>query len=285
MIDLIVANQGGTPLGASGTGDVPQNSLGALLQRRGKQRPLATYLAAIACCEELIGYENLGRGPNRGVLLYPAEGEFANSCGRRDIPLREDILSALTDGFSRNDPDTRLQVAAATELRNLATRVEACEISEIREFSFQLTDIDEDRTNTFSEELTDWSKQSPGSHFIYSIVADSMETAQQCEEAFADAKAEHTGTRKFARFNGSEGYRTLYVGRSANIAARMTQHFGFSYPGIYSLQMAGWCQGVPGSISIEVIRLEAQADDDVVQAMEDYLWLVQRPAFGRRGAR
>jgi len=66
-------------LGAAGTGTVPADSLGASLLAAGKTRPLASYLAAIAVSEGLIQFKNLGRGPRRGIRLFPVPNEPARA--------------------------------------------------------------------------------------------------------------------------------------------------------------------------------------------------------------
>ena len=67
----------GTPLGSRPDGNVPDDSIGALLTRiRGGDsaiRPLCAHLAAVAYSSGLLTYEDRGRGAGRGLWLYPAE--------------------------------------------------------------------------------------------------------------------------------------------------------------------------------------------------------------------
>lgn len=286
MLNLVVENDQGTPLGARGDGNVPQNSLGAMLEARGKQRPLASYLAAIAVSEDLVEYENLGQGPGRGIWLFPASGEALNVSRQATSLLNTNVVKeADTDTFSIESV-SQLVDSAAQSLRGLAERVENNEILEVRVFDYRLAEICLAEAKELQITLDDWDQAHPGSVYIYSFIADQRSTTAQCKKAFAGAKSAKNQNRKFARLNGgAESTRTLYVGSSRSLASRMKQHLGFSYPGIYSLQMSSWCAGLLGGFNIEILRLGADCASDVAQAIEDHLWSLSRPAFGRRGAR
>jgi hypothetical protein len=70
----VINNPDGVPLGARHDGDVPNNSLGAFMEhRRGTSsiRGWCSHLAAIAVQKEDLLYEDHGRGPGRGIWLYP----------------------------------------------------------------------------------------------------------------------------------------------------------------------------------------------------------------------
>jgi len=64
----------GVQLGSSRTGVVPAASLGNLMARRkgtDAVRGWCSHLAAIAVQEGLIAHKDLGRGPGRGIWLFP----------------------------------------------------------------------------------------------------------------------------------------------------------------------------------------------------------------------
>ena len=74
MISHVSASRGGVPLGARHDHDVPKNSIGALMeQRRGTPsiRGWCSHLAAIAVKQNHLDFADMGRGPGRGIYLYP----------------------------------------------------------------------------------------------------------------------------------------------------------------------------------------------------------------------
>lgn len=80
MVRLVNENgAAGTPLGSRPDGNVPNDSIGALLTRiRGGDvaiRPLCAHLAAVAYCNGALTFEDRGRGHGRGLWLYPGEGQ------------------------------------------------------------------------------------------------------------------------------------------------------------------------------------------------------------------
>ena len=78
MISHVSANRGGVPLGACHDDKVPENSIGALMERRrGTQsiRGWCSHLAAIAVEQNHLDFTDMGRGPGRGIYLYPKRTE------------------------------------------------------------------------------------------------------------------------------------------------------------------------------------------------------------------
>ena len=74
MISHVSTNPDGVPLGSRRDGDVPRNSIGALMERRrGKSniRGWCSHLAAIAVQQNDLDFCDKGRGPGRGIWLYP----------------------------------------------------------------------------------------------------------------------------------------------------------------------------------------------------------------------
>ena len=74
MIEHVARNPTGVPLGSREDGDVPSDSLGALMERRKNTssiRRWCSHLAAIAVQQDHLSYEDKGRGPGKGIWLYP----------------------------------------------------------------------------------------------------------------------------------------------------------------------------------------------------------------------
>jgi len=73
MISHVSATRGGVPLGARHDDKVPENSVGALMERRrGTQsiRGWCSHIAAIAVEQNQLDFIDMGRGPGRGIYLY-----------------------------------------------------------------------------------------------------------------------------------------------------------------------------------------------------------------------
>jgi hypothetical protein len=74
LISYVSTNPDGVPLGARHDRSVPSDSIGALMQRRRRTssiRGWCSHLAAIAVVRNDLDYYDKGRGPGRGIWLYP----------------------------------------------------------------------------------------------------------------------------------------------------------------------------------------------------------------------
>jgi len=78
MVEHVARNPTGVPLGSRDPGDVPSDGLGALMERRKKAssiRRWCSHLAAIAVQQDHLSYEDKGRGPGKGIWLYPKNAD------------------------------------------------------------------------------------------------------------------------------------------------------------------------------------------------------------------
>ena len=74
MLGHIENHKNGVPLGSRMDGTVPRNSLGALMEKRFKSasiRRWCSHLASIAVHEDGAIYEDKGRGPGKGIWIFP----------------------------------------------------------------------------------------------------------------------------------------------------------------------------------------------------------------------
>jgi len=78
--------------------------------------------------------------------------------------------------------------------------------------------------------------------------------------------------------------RTLYVGRSKDLKSRLRQHLGAQSRSVYSIHFECWAKENDLDVSIDFLRF-VNADDRLIQAVEDSLWASLKPAFGRTGSR
>ena len=278
FVELLAAQPDGTPLGANATGEVPENSLGALLDSMGMARPAASHLAAIAVDEGLADYELLGN--RRGILLYPAPpGARRGGLLAAEGAVFEVVEPAVVGGDVIVDH-------ASNSLIDLADRVRNSLMPHQRNFAVQTTELKVEAVPAFVSELGSWGLGSPESKYIYRFSVDSMDFASSLHDSFQEAKVNAVGGRRYSRLNSSEcNSMTLYVGSSNSLKSRITQHLGYSYPATYSLHMKYWPGLEDCIVRLEVLQYSAEIDTEVLQALEDALWDMSQPLFGRRGAR
>ena len=118
---------------------------------------------------------------------------------------------------------------------------------------------------------------------IYAISTDQA----SIEAVVRDFKAEKVRRGKEAylsRFNDNldSSSETLYVGGSKNILMRLHNHLN-SAGKTYSLHLHRWLHEEHGKIRVQVQFLEESAG--LAQEIEDSLWNLKKPLFGRRGPR
>jgi hypothetical protein len=97
MITHVAGNPTGVPLGARRDGNVPSNSLGALMEQRRNTssiRGWCSHLAAIAVQQGHLLYEDKGRGPGRGIWLYPKGTDLVDL--QRGLPFSVKVPNEVT---------------------------------------------------------------------------------------------------------------------------------------------------------------------------------------------
>jgi hypothetical protein len=98
-------------------------------------------------------------------------------------------------------------------------------------------------------------------------------------------KAGRNDTIAYSRINDENmPSHTLYVGRSKDLKSRLRQHLGAHSLSVYSIHFECWAKENDLDVSIDYMCFE-NADDLLIQAIEDGLWASLKPAFGRTGAR
>ncbi|MBC8181411.1 hypothetical protein H8E88_09825 [candidate division KSB1 bacterium] len=78
MISHVYSYKTGVPLGSRRDGTVPTDSLGALMEKRHNTlsiRGWCSHLAAIAVQKGDVTFLDKGRGPGKGIWLYPKEAD------------------------------------------------------------------------------------------------------------------------------------------------------------------------------------------------------------------
>lgn len=178
---------------------------------------------------------------------------------------------------------------AAADLRALADQLEqTCAIdsfdSEIRLEHLQ----NEAATDLLIESVTAWEREVADARYLYSFTVSDADLSIRCQAALARARSRNVDNRRFSRVNGDlENSNCLYVGSSRSLSSRVRQHLGLAHRGTYAMQMVHWQPETPleGRVCFKASRFPASTDALILQALEDKLWMTERPVFGRMGAR
>ncbi|GHV48420.1 hypothetical protein FACS1894181_04080 [Bacteroidia bacterium] len=112
--------------------------------------------------------------------------------------------------------------------------------------------------------------------YLYYFTADKSEGI---EDAFLKAKESDKDT-KYARFNGNTS-EYLYVGCSNHLRKRFQEHCGKVHKATYAIRFADW---LPDNIQITFSYMKIKDDPIVLQNIEEGLWKLMTPVFGKRGA-
>lgn len=168
----------------------------------------------------------------------------------------------------------------ATQLYELAEGVQRTAIEASHQLSIPLDAIREDNRAALQESLKALCT-GKGRHIYRFSVA--REVSEPLHKAFFEAKAAKKNNRAYCRMN--EASELLYVGSSSSLHSRIQQHLGFGSHGTYAMQLLHWLPPVEGELNIEVWRFGPAVDGAVLQAIEDGLWAMNKPMFGRQGAR
>lgn len=101
------------------------------------------------------------------------------------------------------------------------------------------------------------------------------------KRVFADAKAHETNDRAYPRLNNIG--KCFYVGSSQSVVKRLTEHLGYGARQTYALQFIHWSR--PLSLQLEFVcaKYPETTPSTVIQTLEDTLWEIKAPMFGRRG--
>lgn len=168
----------------------------------------------------------------------------------------------------------------ATQLYDLAEGVQRTVIEASHQLSIPFDAIRADNRAALQESLK--ALCTGKGRYIYRFSV-AQEVSEPLRKAFFEAKAAKKNNRAYCRVN--EASALLYVGSSSSLHARIQQHLGFGNHGTYAMQLSHWLPPVEGELSIEVWRFDSAVDGAVLQAIEDGLWTMNKPMFGRQGAR
>lgn len=179
-------------------------------------------------------------------------------------------------------PFTNLAKSTREGLQTLADAVTDIHPTEVRTFSFRTGTLDPAvKPKALIDDVGRWARDG---RFIYLFqTAAPDEQLAAMFRSYEGAKVGNLGGRKYARmFQSSQ---TLYVGGSKDLKARLSQHLGYGAKAVYAMQLAHWARQHDVEVEFSVARYDAATHDDVLGALEDFLWAQRRPMLGRQGRR
>jgi hypothetical protein len=176
-------------------------------------------------------------------------------------------------------------LAAQTQgvLARLAAGVEGVLPAAVRSWPIDPLGLVEEATaSSLLREVSAWA--GAGQVCLYYVECRSADVdLTEIAGAFAAAKARKRRARAYPRMN-SPGT-CLYVGSSRSMGKRLREHLGYGAAGTYALQLAHWATPLSLQLDFVCAKYPEDTPPEVMQALEDTLWQVRRPMFGRRGAR
>ena len=195
------------------------------------------------------------------------------------------IINEAEDETTMNiDPD-----GAAADLRALADQIEQASAIDSFDSEVRLENLqDEEETTRLISEITAWEREVPNARYLYSFTVPDTALSLRCRDALARARSRNVDNRRFSKLNGDlEESCCLYVGSSRSLSSRIRQHLGLAHRGTYAMQMAHWQpeERLEGRVRFSATRFASDTGASILQALEDKLWLTDRPLFGRMGAR
>lgn len=165
------------------------------------------------------------------------------------------------------------------ELAARVTDVVPIDIGSFRVQTYQLNPEIEQRAL-----LDKVSAQTCGDHlYLYYFQAVNNTDLVEVERTFLNTKEREKNRRAYPRFNCQSEF--LYVGSSFNIFQRFKEHLGYGSKKTYSLQLAHWASNLNLELDFIYAKYPEDIVHDVIQVIEDTLWDILSPMFGRRGKR
>lgn len=122
---------------------------------------------------------------------------------------------------------------------------------------------------------------------IYSLEADSTQTAQTLRATFSQVRSDSQRQYSLPKLNeADESITTLYVGRTAKVRQRLKQHlWEVGAAKTYALNMHRWVPNQQGSVTLRVQSILGSPNSMAIQCVEDALWKSLKPMFGKLGGR
>jgi hypothetical protein len=178
-------------------------------------------------------------------------------------------------------------------LHKLAEEVIGVVPDEQRSWIIRTSELHPDsRATEIVDEVCDWAGR--GSKFLYYLQVIGQPDLIAIRKAYSDSRERDRGKRAYARLRkrspssppiAEKLSSYFYVGSSSNISSRLNDHLGYGGYTTFALQLAHWAVGLDLELKFICAKYGGLATPDVYQALEDTLWDLMQPMFGRKGRR
>lgn len=193
----------------------------------------------------------------------------------KPLSYSEEITILITEGVLEQ---------ARNDLEGRAAALNDCQFSDVIRQDFSFAEI---RAGIGGGAISAWIRPLLGQEIhaaaIYRLTVNNQAGADRMRQAFIGYEPENG--HALTRNNNVTDSTTVYVGSSQSIGQRLQQHLHTCAKGTYALKMHLWCPDADNRIIIEVSLVAGDVETSVVQDIEDTLWKMSRPMFGKLGAK
>lgn len=121
---------------------------------------------------------------------------------------------------------------------------------------------------------------------IYTVTLKKDFEVSEINALFLAEKNSKTSAYKLSKANDLKDSSSFYVGSSKlkNIKTRTFNHLGLGSKGVYSLHMSQWLPNIKteNTVVFEYYSLNTADDQMILEAIEQALWDIKKPMFGKR---
>jgi hypothetical protein len=186
-----------------------------------------------------------------------------------------------TDLHPSDPAFTTLPPQTQTRLTRLSRAVAGVQPDSVRSWPIDVAALPEGGdASSLLREVSEWAGASRPCLYYLECRSAGIDLAR-VKSAFRTAKAEKD--RSYPRLNAQAT--CFYVGSSQSLGSRLKDHLGFGASGTYALQLIHWATPLSLQLDFVCARYATGTPPEVIQALEDTLWDMRRPMFGRRGAK
>lgn len=178
-----------------------------------------------------------------------------------------------------------LKETAVDQLKRRIKSLRALSAPKFKIFHIRHTHFSsEDVRDRFLEEVGQWI--GADTNIIYLIDAQKIDakTMESIRRLFGKDQKAKLPERKYSQWNNRDG-RCLYVGSSQKMRRRLKEHLGFGTEHTYALNLVHWASELDLALSVRILKFPKEIDYQLIQHLEDVVWEMEKPLFGRQGRR
>ncbi len=176
---------------------------------------------------------------------------------------------------------SKLPAQTQEKLNRLASDVAGVYPIEVKAWKIEISKLPGEPDGlALIEQIANWAGRSKVCIYYFENRSKNV-SLEIIERAFASAKAHEENDRAYPRLN-TQGH-IFYVGSSQSVAKRFKEHLGYGSTSTYALQLVHWAKHLGLELDFVCAKYAEETPANVMQALEDTLWLELKPMFGRMG--